>query len=201
MRISDYVLRPKRVSSIKWLEYIFFGSFLLGIILANLCGKDSLEQFGIFNTYYLKQFQYAKILDSDLLAYIMEIRVPILGMLILTGMTSFWYPLQILFVGWNGGILGFLCVSGIMNLGVGAILLMGTALFPQYIFYVLMYLILLKTFSQYHDPKEVCYTGQRTQKRFWLLVVAGLIAAIFLIGLLSEAYINPFLMKKVIKIF
>lgn len=201
MRISDYVLRPKKMSSIKWLEYIFFGSFFLGIILANLCGKDSLEQFGVFNTYYLKQFQYAKIMDSDLLAYIMEIRVPILGMLILTGMTSFWYPLQILFVVWNGGILGFLCVSGIMNLGVGAILLMGTALFPQYIFYVLMYLILLKTFSQLHDQKEVCYMGQRTQKRFWLLVVAGLIVAIFLLGLLSEAYINPYLMKKVIKIF
>jgi hypothetical protein len=201
MRINEYVLRPKRVSGIKWLEYIFFVSFLIGIILANLFGKDNLGQFGIFNTYFLKQFQYAKIQDGDLLAYIMEVRTPILFILILTGMTGFWYPLQMIFVVWNGGILGFLCVSGIMNLGPGAILLMGTALFPQYIFYVFMYLVLLKTFNQIHSPKDVIYGSAKESKRFWILFVAGIVIAIFLLGLLSEAYINPFLMKKVIKIF
>lgn len=201
MRISECVVRPKRISRMKCLEYIFFGSFLLGIVFANLCGKENLGQFGIFNTYFLKQFQYAKIQDTDLLAYILETRVPVLIILILSGMTSFWYPLQILFVVWNGGIFGFLCVSGIMNLGAGAILMMGTALFPQYIFYVVMYLILLKTFSQIHAPKEVVYGGSKESNRLWLLFVSGLVLAIFMIGIMAEAYINPFLMKKVIKIF
>lgn len=201
MKINEYVLRPKRVSKVKWLEYVFFGSFFAGIILANLCGKESLGQFGVFNTYFLKQFQYARIQDGDLLAYIIETRTPILAIIILTGMTRFWYQLQILFVIWNGGIFGFLCVSGIMNLGPKAIFLMVTALLPQYIFYVLMYLILLKTFGQIHQSKEVVYGSSKESNRFWLLFVSGLVIAVFLLGLLSEAYINPFFVKKIIKIF
>ena len=201
MKLKEYLSRPKKVSKIKWLEYIFFGSFLVGILLANICGKEKLEQFGIFNTYYIQQFQYAKIQASDLLAYILEIRVPVLGILVLASMTGFWYPIQILFVVWNGGILGFLCVSGIMNLGAGAILLIGTALFPQYIFYVVMYVLLVETLSQLHAPKEIYQTGKGERKRLWFLLTAGLIAAIFLLGILAETYINPFLLKKVIKIF
>lgn len=201
MKIREKLRRPKKVSAVKWLEYIFFGSFFMGIILANLCGKERLTQFGIFNTYYLQQFQYAEIQSTGLLSYILEIRLPILGVLLLTGMTSFWYPLQVLFVIWNGGILGFLCVSGIMNLGAGAILLTGTALFPQYIFYVLLYLLLLESFRRLHAQREVCQVGRQNKKSIGFLVIAGLIALTFLLGVLTEAYINPLLMKKVIKIF
>lgn len=185
----------------KRLKYLFFGFFFIGILIANLFGKEKLAQFGIFNTYFLQQFEYARIDETDLFLYIIRERLPVLGFLLLFGMTEFWYPMHILFVSWSGGAIGFLFVSALSNLGMKGILLVVLSLLPQYIFYFFMYLVLLETQSMMHGECGTGFTGGRMKNKGKYFIAGGLILLLAIFGILTETYLNPFLMKNVLKIF
>ncbi len=185
----------------KRLKYLFFGFFFIGILIANLFGKEKLAQFGIFNNYYLQQFEYAQIDETDLFLYIVRERLPVLGFLVLFGMTEFWYPMHLLFVAWNGGAIGFLFVSALSNLGVKGILLVVLSLIPQYIFYVLMYLLLFELQGMQHGEAGNGFSGGKIKHKGKYLVGFGIILLFAVFGILTETYINPFLMKNIIKLF
>lgn len=185
----------------KRLKYLFFGFFFIGILIANLFGKEKLAQFGIFNTYYLQQFEYVQIDETDLFLYIMRERLPVLGFLVLFGMTEFWYPMHLFFVAWNGGAIGFLFVSALSNLGVKGILLVALSLIPQYIFYVLMYLLLFEIQGMQHGEAGSVFSGGKIKHRGKYLVGFGIVLLLAVFGILTETYINPFLMKNIIKLF
>lgn len=191
---------PKKKTKIRYLEYIFFGSFFVGVLLANLYGKENLSQFGIFNTYYLQQFEYSKIDAADLFVYIIETRIPVLLVLAILGMTHYWLIIHMLFVAWNGAAIGFLFVSGISNLGLKAIPLVLVSLLPQYIFYVALYILLFELQRQLQNRNDYA-SGERNMGKMMMLLLGGIIIFLLLIGILTETYVNPFILKKILKIF
>lgn len=185
----------------KKLKYLFFGFFFVGILLANLFGKENLAQFGIFHTYFLQQFKYAKIDEMDLFLYLLRARLPMLGILVLFGITEFWYPMHILFVAWNGGALGFLLVSALSNLGLKGTLLVIFSLFPQYIFYVLLYLMVLEMQVLMHGGNGSISIGAGVKRKGRYFLLTGMMLLLFSFGILTETYINPYIMKNILKIF
>lgn len=181
-------------------KLVFFCAFLLGILLANLCGRETLGEYGIFNTYFLKQFEYAGVRHTELLLYILRQRLPSVVLLFLFGVTEYWYAVNLLFLLWNGGTLGFLIVSAISNLGIRGLFLAIAALLPQYILYVWCYLILLRSQSRLHG--QMRSEGSRTEGGMTACLISGVAAIpILLLGIAAETYLNPYLIKYIIKLF
>ncbi len=188
-------------SNVRFLEYVFFGSFFLGILLANVSGTDRLKEFGIFNTYYLEQLQYVKIQTADLFSYIFRCRMSVFVLLIAAGLTRFWKQLYLLFVIWSGGAFGFLCVSGIVNLGPKAILLTIGSLLPQYLFYVPQVVLMLVVTERIWEKRTSSITGQRGCLMAGRIMTMILVIFLLISGMLSETFLNPVLLRKILRLF
>ncbi len=178
----------------KNIRYLFFGFFLIGILLANLLGKQCLEGSGIFNTYFLQQFEYARIDETELFLYILRVRLPVFGVLGLVGITQYWRGAHVLLISWSGMAVGFLLVSALSNLGPKGIFFVIVSMLPQYIFYIAAYFLLLEVQTAFHE------CGKMQKRGAWLLA-GGLAVLMILSGILTETYVNPRLMKSVLKIF
>lgn len=175
------------------LDMVFFVSFFLGILWANLLQENSRNRFFMLNEYYLQQFKYAKIDYNDLLLYILENRLPIWILVLLLSFTAAGILTQVFFVGYYGVSFGFLCVIAITNFGWKGFLYMGGFLFPHYFFYLPCYLMFLKVF---YRKKEGISVEQKT-----LMMQIGMMVLLLVIGIFVESYVNPPMLLKMLKIF
>lgn len=184
----------KKHHGIRFLEIIFLICFFLGIIAANLYGRGKLEQYGIINSYFIQQLKYVSVSKSDFLVYIISIRLPGMLLLLVLGMTSLYKAVHGVFLSWAGFSLGFLCVAAISNLGIAAVLLLLGFLFPHCLFYGASYLMTVRMQWKYHEA----YTKRRIVE--WG-VLWSIILLLLLIGMITEAYINPLFYPALLKKF
>lgn len=184
----------KNRHSFRFLEIVFLVCFLLGIVAANLYGKGRLEQYGIINTCFIQQLKYVHVSKIDFLIYIISIRIPVIFLLLVLGMTSLYRIVHGAFLAWTGFAFGFLCVAAISNLGIGAVLLILGFLFPHYLFYGASYLITVHVQWRYHEA----YAGKKIIE--WI-IVWSIILMLFLIGMITEAYINPLFYPLLLKYY
>lgn len=184
--------KKERRKAVFHLDMVFFLSFFVGIVWANLLGENSKNRFFMLNEYYLQQLKYMDIDHNGLFLYILENRLPLLLLLILLSFTLAGILVQILFVGYFGASFGFLCVMAITNFGWKGIVYIGGFLFPHYIFYLIFYLLFLKLLVRKKD-------GMESGGKEWMMQT-GILAALLVLGLLSESYVNPVFLQRLIKI-
>ena len=87
---------------------------------------------------------------------------------------------------WTGFLTGILTVSAVMQLGIKGILFCIVALFPHMVFYGLAYGIVL--LYLYHYPRKQ-----------WNVSKTVFVILMLFLGVVLETYVNPFLMKWVLK--
>lgn len=182
-------------------ECVYLISFLAGIVLANTLGVEELRHYGILNEYFVKQLLYASINYDDLLFYVAENRGAVFLLLFLLGITRIGIPTHFVYLAWNGFSFGVAMVSVIVNFGIRGIPVLCALLFPHYLFYIPLYLILFGL---------SCYLGKREMKRQSasgglpekVLFLGGIVMTLglFFIGIMTESYVNPLIMKKLVKI-
>ena len=126
-------------------ECVYLISFLAGIVLANTLGVEELRHYGILNEYFVKQLLYASINYDDLLFYVAENRGAVFFLLFLLGITRIGIPTHFVYLAWNGFSFGVAMVSVIVNFGIRGIPVLCALLFPHYLFYIPLYLILCET--------------------------------------------------------
>ena len=191
-----------KISPVKFMEIIFMLSFIVGIIVANIFGKEKLSQYGIVNTFFLQQFKYSDINIYELFAYIFKLRIPIFIGISLIGMTNIWLIIHSMFIAWNGFSFGFLSVAAISSLGFKAIILMLVFLFPQYLIYTPCYCVLFSAQWQFHKNSELYSTDSHKNKKYLMLGLSFLILCLVIsFGILTESYLNPYIIKKILKLF
>lgn len=197
VRREKYYVRPKksegRKITVYHLDMVFFLTFFVGILWANLLGENSKNRFFMLNEYYIQQLKYTKVDGTNLLLYILEKRIPILILLVLLSFTLAGILTQVVFVSYFGASFGFLCVMAITNFGWKGLVYVGGFLFPHYIFYLIWYLLFLKVFK---NVKEGIPTGKKEY-----LMQAGILTLIMIVGILFESYVNPVFLQKILKIF
>lgn len=194
-------MKKIKTTIVKKAELVYFAAFLIGILLANLLGAEQLKQYGVFNEYFLKQFLYASVNYNDFLFYVAENRGMIFLLLLLFGVTRFGMPVHFLYIIWNGFSFGIAMVSVIVNFGVKGILVLCAFLLPQYLFYIPLYFMLF--FFSFHCSeamKNDRHTRQLFSKVIWAVFFFGSMVILFIIGIMTESHINPYLIKKIIKI-
>lgn len=156
--------------------------FLLGIIYVNFIAKKYMAEPGIFSDYFLNQFVNVKIDVRDYIWYLIRLRaVPFIAL----GFFSFTRlrkAAAVLFLIWAGISGGILVSAAASELGIKGCLLCVTALFPQFLFYIPAFLVLLWYCC------SVPQSRWNRQKTVFTVLMMSL-------GLILELYVNPIIVK------
>lgn len=186
------------ITIVKKAEYTYLVSFLAGILAANLIGIEQLEQYGILNEYFIRQLLYTSVNYNELFLYVAEHRGVILLLLLFFGITKLGIPVHFIYIGWNGFSFGVAMVSVIAGLGLKGILILCAFLFPQYLFYIPLYLALF-AFCVVGRGRRLSYQNLKIPAPILFLAAGILILGLFTIGIMMESYVNPPIMKKILK--
>lgn len=179
------------------------GAFVAGIFMANIMGREAVSNAGILNDYFVEKFQYTQINGENLFFYIFGERVPLLLLLLLLAFTAFGIIGGILMIGWQGFSVGFMLSSAIAKYGMKGILLVLGGLFPQYLFYLPVYLLYCYLTVYLRQRLYMERRGQMLDRGY--ICAAGLLAGagllfLFAAGIFLESYINPVILKQILKI-
>lgn len=177
----------------KWNGYLTAAAFFFGIVIANVWGKELLTTYGILNTYFLKQYAYANINYDRLLYRLLWVRgkeaaaVLILGKIFRTKVVLLFLECLL------AATFGILLVVAVANLGARGIFIMLGGVFPQWLFYAASMLLFFSA-----RIKKDTYSGKKIPG---VAVGCTFALLLFLMGILSEAYVNPVLWQKILKKF
>ena len=86
--------------------------FLAGILYANIMDNERLGAFGIWNGYFLEKFKYTRIQSKELFYYVLELRIPVMMLLLLFLFTSWGTLAGGLFLAWQSFAAGFMFEIG-----------------------------------------------------------------------------------------
>ena len=152
--------------------------FLCGILYANFIARNYITMTGIFHEYFLNQYVQTKIVVGDYLVYLLKWRILPFGAVALVGCTRLRKPGVVMCLIWTGFSGGVLAVAAVLRMGAKGMLLCVAGIFPQLMFYILAYAMLLWYLYQYPESR---WNGTKT------IFVTTMLGA----GLLTEIYVNP----------
>ena len=160
----------------------FMPGFLLGIIYVNFIARKYMAEPGIFSEFFLNQFVNVQIDVREYLWYLLRLRVVPFIALAALSFTRIRRAAAVLFLVWAGVSGGILISAAAADLGIKGCLLCVTALFPQFMFYIPAFIVML----------WYCYTAPQNhwnrQKTIFVTLTMSL-------GLITELYINPVIVK------
>lgn len=171
----------------KQLSALFLPGFLIGIIYANIVVKKYLASPDIFSDYFFRQYTSAQIVVWEYFIYLARVRI--LPFLLVTGLafTKIRKISSAAAVLWAGFSAGMLLTLASVSIGIKGILLCIVGIFPQFLFYVPAYVVVL-----FHG---MAYPRSRWNSQKTVFIVGMLV-----IGILMEMYVNPVLMKAFVRI-
>lgn len=180
---------------------LFCIGFLVGILIGNFFIPTAGGEAGIMSAYFLDKFEYMEIEYSSLFTYIFERRMKIYWLLTILGITGAGCITACGYTTWLGISTGAFFSICILRMGIMGILVGTVSLFPHYLIYVPVYMLLIwrinenaemiRTNSQQHEKKKMI------GKYF---IIMALVSLILLVGIILESNVNPYLMKKVLKL-
>ena len=207
-KFYDFKIRTKKtgekteVMRYVWPAVLLF--FLIGIIGANLINREQLSGYGIWSTYFIDKFKYARIQSAELFYYVLEARFPVLLLLFLLIISNWGTVAGIVFLSWQSFTAGFLMAAAVIAYGLKGILLMGMAAFPQYLLYFPIYIAYIYLASFWRGKiKGNSGESKAAGKKEYILFLGlcGVLLGLYITGIFLESYVNPYLLKKILKFF
>lgn len=162
--------------------------FFVGILYENIVSKSQGMSIELFQTYFLKQFAQVEIVTEEYLWYVARARMAPFLLLCLFGLSRWKKTLVSICIAWAGFLLGIITVSSVIQLGIKGILFCLAGMFPHIIFYVMAYGVYL--LHLYHYPS-----------RQWDGTKIVFIALMMFLGIVLETYLNPIIIRSIIRIF
>lgn len=172
----------------KQLLAFFMPGFFLGLIYVNFIAKKYMAEPGIFSSYFMERFSSVKVETGEYLLYLLRIRLTPLLLLAAVSFTRLRRLFSVLFLIWTGFSAGLLSSMAAAGLGIVGSLLCITALFPQFLFYIPAYTILLWYCYDYPGCRW------NRQKTVFLILMTG-------IGIMMELYVNPAVIRGFLSVF
>ena len=160
--------------------------FVLGILYSNFIAADSLLLVGNLHTYYLEEFAKRKTQMIEYFPYLLKLRLTPILVIILAKHLKFRKCIVTLFSTWVGFLWGIYACISVAQFGVKGIAFCVIGIFPQIIFYIPAY-IMVVVFVYYYPTIQ-----WNSFKTFVFLLC--LISGIFL-----EGQMNPIMLKWFIK--
>ena len=157
---------------------LFFTGFLAGIFYSNYGWKDQSNLTGIFAETFLGEIGSTKIVLQKYIWYLFRARAILCIVLVLIVFLRVRKIAAAFFIVWTGMSGGILLSEAVTQLGMKGSLLCIAGIFPQSLFYIPTTLVFLR------------YCWNYPQSR-WNRQKTGFVCISFLLGILSEAYLNP----------
>lgn len=161
--------------------------FLIGIIYENMVAKSSVILAELFLRSNLERYLQTNIVSEKYLWYVVKARIILLAIISILSCFKWKKLFVILSLTVCGFFTGVMSVAAVMQLGIKGILLCIAGILPQGIFYVMAYSMLFAYWFRYPESR-----WNRTKMLFVIIM--------FLAGIVLETYVNPVLVKLVIKI-
>lgn len=165
---------------------ILLATFLLGlfcgVLYANLIADTYLKTNGIFSSFFLSQYPSTQIDKTEFLFYLLKIRLLPIGILILAAGLGLRKAASVMLLLWYGFLAGVLLVTSIMQLGIQGLFLSFLAVLPQIVFYVLAYAVVVWALFVWPQVK-------------WSPAKTVFVILVFCLGILTEVYVNPVILK------
>lgn len=160
----------------------FMPGFIIGIVYVNFFAVKYMADPVLFSTYFLEEYQSVDIVAGEYMWYLIRVRV--FPLLVLAGfsLTKAKKAAAVLFLVWAGISAGILISLAAVEMGIKGCLLCVTGLFPQFLFYVPAYLVLL-----WYACSGPAGRWNRHKTVFVSLMTA--------IGMILEIYVNPILIR------
>ncbi|MCI8280891.1 MAG: hypothetical protein HFI76_04145 [Lachnospiraceae bacterium] len=201
VRIKQSQPKPE---TMKYVRLAVFLCFVAGIFCANLMDREQLGGFGIWNTYFIEKFKYARIHSMELFYHVLKERLPVFLLLLLFSMTNWGKAAGTIFLSWQSFAAGFFITSSVAVYSIKGLLLIGTAVTPQYLIYIPMYISYFYVAAFWKEKIRMAKreAGKNPVREY--LVFASMcicIVSVYLAGIFLESYVNPYLLKKILKFF
>lgn len=161
--------------------------FLLGIIYENVILKNSAVTTELFLRSNLQRYLQTEVITEKYLWYVIKERVLLLGVICILSCMKWKKMFVSLCLGLIGFLAGMFSVLAVLQLGIKGILFCVAGMFPQAIFYGLVYGILFTYWF--------CFPESQWNRAKMVFVII-----MFLAGVIVEAYINPVIVKAIIRI-
>lgn len=176
-------------------------AFLAGIICANIFGVEQLTSYGILNGYFFDKLSTTTIHYKELVAQIFLVRLKELLILVvlshLLKKVAVW-KCCVLFLIFS---LGFLVTASIFNFGWKGMLVVIAVLVPQWVCYGFLLYLLWKGNERVNGVVGSCYHYQDRKKKYGMAAALYIAVLVILtLGVLTESYLNPMILKKILKI-
>ncbi|MBQ8185000.1 MAG: stage II sporulation protein M [Lachnospiraceae bacterium] len=185
----------ERAEKKKKLLTFFLVGFGLGVFYIIFLGHSENSNM-LMSSYFFSKYQYMEYSPLDLLGYILKLRIPTLAFLWLMGLTVAGSIMVLGFSLWTGFSLGLIWTMAVTKLGMAGLLLCLMSMIPQYFVYFPTFTYgLLRIY-------EMAQNKKMTQNKKVLGVYVGaflVTAGLVLVGAILESYVNPWLLKTLIK--
>lgn len=180
---------------------LFCIGFLLGIVVGNFFIPEAGGEAGIMSAYFLDKFEYMEIEYSSLFVYILERRMKIYWILTILGITGAGCIAAWGYTTWLGISTGAFLSICILRMGIMGILVGVVSLFPHYLIYVPIYILLIWRVGE--NAEMIKNNSMKNEKKKVIckyFIIMALASLVLLVGVILESNVNPYLMKKILKL-
>lgn len=178
--------------------------FLLGLVFFYFVGKQLIEDSGLLSQEYIEPLKEFSMNQKGYLLYVLGIRIKQF-LFVLFCSLSIWAGFAFYAVlGWSGFQLGILAYAAMYQHGMKGLFYCIFMILPQGIFYFLAFVKvmnkkLVSDKKYYHKNSNITNNATmrigENAKMFFVIVL------LLCLGILSESYINPWLMKWILLFF
>ena len=175
--------QPQSAKAVRW-TLAFLAGFFAGIAAVCLFPEELVAETGFLDAAFLSKMQMLAVNQNGLLLYSLRCRLEVTAFLVLLAAAGLAGLGSLLLLGWCGISAGCMLTALSMRYGIRGILFFLGCLLPQQLFLIPGYFMLL------------CWCEKRNGKRRLFYAFSMIFA-----GCLLESYVNPAVIKMVIKIF
>ncbi len=161
--------------------------FFVGIIYENIISRGNVLFSELFLRSNLERYLQTNVISEKYLWYVVKARIIVLAIVCIFGCFRWKKLFVILCLAVCGLFAGIISVAAVMQLGIKGILLCLAGILPQGIFYLMAYSMLFLHWFRYPESR-------------WNRIKLLFVVIMFLAGIVLEAYVNPAIVKLVIKI-
>ncbi|MFI3212661.1 MAG: hypothetical protein R3Y24_04900 [Eubacteriales bacterium] len=193
-------IKRKRNLTVSFFFFLFGISFLVGIAMVFLWEDEFINHDSFLRAELMESINGLEVDFSKMLYLCIQNRLVKIIFLMILSFTNIGGMILCVVTSWMGCLAGMLLEILSLRYGLKGILLFIAGVFPQFIFYSVAYIGLINTrkkiWKEYYDTSY--YGGIKSSKlKQWMKIV--LVLVVFILGIITEVYINPSILLKIIE--
>lgn len=190
-----------------YLLYLFMTGLFLGILFVNIRHDVWIKEDGLLNAVMMKQLQSSEPDGNYLFGYIAKHRVFTILTVGMLASTVIGLPVICGYVCYLGISAGCILSIAVVRYGIRGLFFMAASIFPQGFLLIPGYILLFiwsmdcnrRLYGKYNIPEERYFVGKQLVLKKGIKLLGILI--VIILGCVIESYVNPKILRFVIKIF